>query len=340
MNQLAQIPAHEMVAQNEQLFRNALTDERVKWQKESQFATQLLQKNDYLYKTALSNPASLQNAVINIAAIGITLNPAAKLAYLVPRDGQVCLDISYMGLMHLAQEAGSIVWGQCKLVHQNDTYTNNGLDKAPTHNYQAFGDRGEIIGGYCTVKTPAGDYITEEMSIEEIRKIEATSKAKNGPWKTFWEEMARKTIVKRASKYWPKVERLDNAIEYLNEVNEEGLEEKEVVNKINDMQLNELESKASKADIDLSLIVKAKKKETIFDFTHQDYERVIKYLNDILLMKDSIDAIKEAFESEDYDYMQQLYEELDQHEKQVIMVAPTKGGPLTVDEKKAIEGKL
>lgn len=340
MNQIAQIPAHEMVAQNEQLFKNALTDERVNWQKESQFATQLLQKNSYLYDVALKNPASIQNAIINVAAIGITLNPAAKLAYLVPRDGAVCLDISYMGLMHLAQESGSIVWGQCKLVHKNDMYVNNGLDKAPTHNYQAFGERGEIIGGYCTVKTPAGDYITEEMSIDQIRQVEATSKAKNGPWKTFWDEMARKTIVKRASKYWPKVERLDKAIHHLNTDAGEGLaEEKEVSNKINDMQLSELESKAKKADINLELIVKAKKKESIFDFTHQDYERVTKYLNEVLLIGDSIEEIKQAFENEDFDYMRQIYEELDQHEKQIIMTAPTKGGPLTVDEKKAIEGK-
>lgn len=331
MNQLAEIPAHEMVAQNEQLFRNALSDERVKWQKESQFATQLLQKNDYLYTTALKNPVSMQNAIINIAAIGITLNPAAKLAYLVPRDGMVCLDISYMGLMHLAQDSGSIVWGQCKLVHQNDTYINNGLDKAPTHNYQAFGDRGDIIGGYCTVKTPDGDYITEEMSIDAIRKVEATSKAKNGPWKTFWEEMARKAIVKRASKYWPKAERLDNAIQYLNENNEEGLEEKVVSNKIDDMQLTEIESKCKKVGVDLGLIVKAKGLKTEFDLTHHDYEKIVKYLNECLLVLDSIDEIYRCFSEEDYETMMAIFNDLDQYEKQIILTAPTKGGPLTVD---------
>ena len=62
------------------------------------------------------------------------------------------------------------------------------------------------------------------MSLADIKKVEATSKAKNGPWKTFWEEMARKTIVKRASKYWPKVDRLDKAIDYLNNDMSEGIE--------------------------------------------------------------------------------------------------------------------
>ena len=204
------------------LFTGAATDQSVAWAKESQFAIQAFQKNDFLAKTAMANPTSAQNAIINVAAIGITLNPAAKLAYLVPRDGGVHLDISYMGLLHLAQVSGAIQWGQCKLVYANDTYESNGLDKAPTHKYNAFGERGPVVGGYCTVKTQQGDYLTDEMSLAEIKQVENTSKAKNGPWKNWWEEMARKTIVKRAAKYWPRVERVDNAIHHLND--DEGIE--------------------------------------------------------------------------------------------------------------------
>lgn len=205
------------------LFNQALSDQSITWQKEQQFAIQAFQKNDYLAKVAMANPSSAQNAIINVAAIGITLNPAAKLAYLVPRDGGVHLDISYMGLLHLAQGSGAIQWGQCKLVHASDTYESNGLDKAPTHRYNAFGDRGPVVGGYCTVKTAQGDYLTEEMSLAEIKQVEASSKAKNGPWQKWWDEMARKTIVKRASKYWPRCERLDNAINHLNTDGGEGL---------------------------------------------------------------------------------------------------------------------
>ncbi|QXO64415.1 recombinase RecT [Morganella morganii] len=206
----------EFVQQQETLFSSALTEQTITWAKESQFAIQAFQKNDKLAEAALKNQASAQNAIINVAAIGITLNPASKLAYLVPRKGEVCLDISYMGLLHLAQATKAIIWGQCKLVHEKDVYESNGLELPPTHKYNAFGERGAVIGGYCTVKTTEGDYLTEEMTLEDIKAVEATSKASNGPWKTFWEEMARKTIVKRASKYWPRRERLDQAIEYIN----------------------------------------------------------------------------------------------------------------------------
>lgn len=218
------------VTSQEALFSGALVDSSVKWQRECQFAIQAFQKSEFLAKTAASNPSSAQNAIINVAAIGVSLNPAEKLAYLVPRDGMVCLDISYMGLLQLAQSTGAIKWGQCKLVYSNDTYESNGLDRAPTHRYNAFSDRGEIVGGYCTVKTADGDYLTEEMNTSEINEIMLRSsaykayqtKGKKCPWVTDWGEMARKTIVKRASKYWPKHDRLSAAIDYLNTDGGEG----------------------------------------------------------------------------------------------------------------------
>lgn len=261
----------EFVHQQEQFFTPVIADESVKWSKESQFAIQAFQKNDFLAKVATSNPTSAQNAIINVAAIGITLNPASKLAYLVPRDGGVCLDISYMGLLHIAQQSGSILWGQCKLVHANDTYESNGLDKAPTHKYQAFGDRGAIVGGYCTVKTPDGDYLTEEMSLADINKVAATSKAKKGPWQTFWEEMARKTIVKRASKYWPKVERLDRAIHNLNTDVGEGIEEEPKQEVIIDVESHILAITEQKG----------RTPEQLFTWLSQVYRREIKTFDDM-----------------------------------------------------------
>lgn len=193
---------------------------------EQNYAIQQLYKNDFSTKVALANPVSVQNAVRNLSSIGISLNPALKHAYLVPRDGAICLDVSYMGLMHLAQQEGAIEWGQAKLVYANDTYTNQGADQQPEHKYQAFGDRGEKVGVYCVAKLPSGDFLTEEMSAEQVNQVRNTSKAKDSsysPWKTFEDEMWRKTVVKRASKYWPKSgNRLDAAIHVLNE--HEGIE--------------------------------------------------------------------------------------------------------------------
>lgn len=222
----------EYVSQQESLFLPVVSDESVTWEKEKQFAIQALMANDYLAKIAGNKPATLQNAIINIASIGISLNPALKHAYLVPRKGGVCLDLSYMGLLHLAQSSGVILWGQCKIVRANDTYQNAGLSKEPTHLANTFGDRGDIAGAYCTVKTVDGDFLTEEMNIKEIFDIRARSEGfKSGkatPWKTDEGEMIRKTVVKRAYKYWPKCERLGTAIQMLNDNGEGIVAEKDV----------------------------------------------------------------------------------------------------------------
>lgn len=205
---------------------------------EMNYATQLLCASEYAAKIAMANPVSVQNALRNASAIGISLNPANKHAYLIPRKGVICLDVSYMGLLHLAQSTGSIEWGQAKLVYEADDYQNQGIDKAPVHRYNSFRDRGAVIGVYCTVKTATGAYLTEEMSIDQVHAVRARSESFNGgknnkppsgPWVTDYEEMVRKTCVKRASKYWPKVDRLNQAIDYLNTDGSEGIEKTEEV---------------------------------------------------------------------------------------------------------------
>jgi len=213
-------------------FASVLTDRSINFDREAEFALQTLYGNDYAMKIAMQNRSSVIAAVVNIAAIGISLNPAKKQAYLVPRDGKICLDISYMGLMDLAIDSGSIRWGQAELVYESDLFELVGVDKEPIHKRAPFSrNRGEIVGAYVVVKTPEGDYLTTAMSVDEINDIRDrssawkawVSKKKSCPWVTDWGEMAKKTVVKRAYKYWPKTERLDTAIHHLNTDGGEGL---------------------------------------------------------------------------------------------------------------------
>lgn len=218
-------------------FMTLLSDRSIKFEQEAGFAVQILGASDFALSVATSNRASVINAVKNIAAIGISLNPAKKQAYLVPRRvGQqqaICLDISYMGLMDLAMATGSIKWGQAKLVREYDVFELNGLDQLPTHKYRPFGkDRGEIVGVYVVVKTADGDYLTHTMEIGEVNDIRDRSEAwksyvakkiKSCPWVTDTGEMIKKTVVKQAYKYWPKTERLEAAIHHLNTDGGEGL---------------------------------------------------------------------------------------------------------------------
>lgn len=204
------------------------------FEREAGFAVQIVAANDYVMRIATENRQSVINAVTNVAAIGISLNPAKRQAYLVPRDGRICLDISYMGLLDLAIQSGSVMWGQAELVYQQDRFELNGFDKPPAHGRDPFSKtRGEITGVYVVVKTRDGDYLTTCMSLDEVYDIRDRSSAwkawiekkKRCPWVTDEGEMIKKTVIKRAYKLWPKTDRLDNAVHFLNTEGGEGLAE-------------------------------------------------------------------------------------------------------------------
>jgi recombination protein RecT len=188
--------------------------------KEAQFALQLLHGSDSLVKAAQQNPAALEYALINIASIGISLNPALKEAYLVPRGGKICLDPSYIGLVKLATDTGAIEWVQAEIVKEKDDFQYQGVGKAPIHKMNPFGDRGAIIGVYCVAKLSTGEHLSTIMSKADCDAIrdKSSQASKSGPWVSFYEEMLKKTVIKRAAKLWPRSERLLNAVEVSNEI--------------------------------------------------------------------------------------------------------------------------
>lgn len=203
----------------------------LKFESECLFARQQLMKTDLVLTAAQNNPGSLKSAILNVAAIGISLNPALAHAYLVPRSGAVCLDVSYRGLVKLATDSGAINWAKPELVYDDEEIEWVNMASLPIHKLNPFGGkRAEngidgLLGGYCVAQLRDGSYMVDHMSIADIQKVADISKAKNGPWKSWPLEMIKKTLVKRASKSWPQSggrERLDRAIEILNE--HEGLE--------------------------------------------------------------------------------------------------------------------
>lgn len=221
------MPYQEAIASSKTKFVGITNNEKT-YDVESIFAMQMLMKNDFSLKTANNNPRSVRLAMINVASTGLTLNPANGYAYLVPRDGEIKLDISYKGLIKIATDAGSIEWARAELVYQADDFKYRGPASIPHHEASPFaGNRGNVIGVYCIAKTHTGDILTEIMDIAEIEKIRSKSTAftkgqqgRRGPWEEWFGEMTRKAVIKRASKTWPytdRSERIGQAIEIAND---------------------------------------------------------------------------------------------------------------------------
>lgn len=225
MTQTATIES--IIGEVQDLFEQVSVDRSISFQRESEFAIQALYANEFARGIALKNPQSVRNAVVNLAAIGISLNPARRQAYLVPRSGAIALDVSYIGMLDMAIATGSIAWGQAELVYETDQFKLNGIDKQPTHLRDPFSaDRGNLRGVYCVVKTRDGDYLTTTMSAAEVDAIRSRSesgKRGGGPWKTDYNAMALKSVVRKGSKFWPRSERLDKAVEHM-DLSGEGID--------------------------------------------------------------------------------------------------------------------
>lgn len=198
----------------------------VDFRREASFAIQALNDNEYLSAVAMKNQDSFKRAVINVAAIGLTLNPVMGLAYLVPRKSKVCLDISYRGYVSLAVDEGAIMWAMAEIVRAKDIFIFQGIGIRPTHEFSPFdAERGKIVGAYCTAKTHHDELITVTMSIDEIHAIRGRSPSwqagGSNPWKTDEGEMIKKTVIRRARKSWPGASTKGGRLDKASELNDE-----------------------------------------------------------------------------------------------------------------------
>lgn len=156
------------------------------------------------------SPKSFLGAMMTAAQLGMEPNTPLGQAYLIPYKNhgkEECqFQLGYKGLIDLAYRSGQIKTIQAQIVHKNDEFeveygTNNSLVFKP----KMDGDPGEAVSVWGMFQTKDEGYGYEVMSIDAVRNFARKySKAfSNGPWQTNFEEMAKKTVLKKALKYAP-----------------------------------------------------------------------------------------------------------------------------------------
>lgn len=254
----------------------------VNWDAESNYAMQVLKKNKALAACPID---TIKDSMVNVAAIGLSLNPAQKLAYLVPRDGVACLDISYQGLMKLATDTGLVEWCKAVLVREGDDFVWIDFETRPEHkDTEPFNTKRAVIGGYVITQLRSGKVMCEKMSRDELDQVKNTSKAKNGPWKTWPEEMMKKTLIKRASKSWPKTdgsERFHEAVHMVNDIEGNGEIDvtNEVVELISDNQIEIISAKLIELKMRPMKVCAAFEIDALRDMPANRYDECMERLN-------------------------------------------------------------
>jgi recombination protein RecT len=109
------------------------------------------------------------------------------------------------GLIELVRRSGEIKSLEAYVVYENDEFLYElGLDSKLVHKPKWDGDRGKFMLVYAVAKTKDGGIQFEIMGKNDVDKIRALSKSPNSePWTEFYDEMARKTVLKKICKYLP-----------------------------------------------------------------------------------------------------------------------------------------
>ena len=159
------------------------------------------------------NPESFLGAVLQCAQLGLEPGGALGHCYLLPfgngkaKDGRpnAQLIIGYRGMIDLARRSGQIVSICAYTVHEKDHFVwRLGLDPDIEHVPSPEADRGPMTYVYAVAKLKGGGVQFEVMSRAEVEKVRKQSKAgSSGPWVTHFDEMAKKTVIRRLFKYLP-----------------------------------------------------------------------------------------------------------------------------------------
>ena len=155
-------------------------------------------------KLAQCNQESLLGALMVSAQLGLEPGVLGQ-CYLIPYGRECQFQIGYKGMIELLRRSGQLKDIYAYSVYENDEFEMAyGLNRDLKHkpNLQ---DRGNFIGCYCVAvlkdDARAFEYMTKDEIEAHGKKFSKTYG--NGPWKTDFEAMAHKTVVKKMLKWLP-----------------------------------------------------------------------------------------------------------------------------------------
>jgi recombination protein RecT len=179
---------------------------------------------------AACEPKSFLGALMQAAQLGLEPGGALGHAYLIPFKRSVkrgntwekiqeCqIIIGYRGMIDLARRSGQIVSLSARAVYEKDRFSYEyGLEEKLEHVPYEGADAGALTHVYSVAKIVGGGIQFEVMGVEKIKAIrdagqgytaakkaaEEYNKPINSPWESHFEEMAKKTVIRRLFKYLP-----------------------------------------------------------------------------------------------------------------------------------------
>jgi len=163
-------------------------------------------------RLAQCSAPSLLGAIFTCAQLGLEPGNALGHCYLIPYRDECQFQIGYKGMIDLARRSGQIRGLSARRVYENDHFEYTyGLHEDIVHK-PARGERGELTHVYAVARFADGGEQFEVMDRYELEEIRDGSQGyqtaikynkKDTPWISSFDEMCRKTVIRRMFKYLP-----------------------------------------------------------------------------------------------------------------------------------------
>jgi recombination protein RecT len=151
------------------------------------------------------SPVSVIKATVAAAELGLEPGSVRGEAYLVGFGGEAQLIPSYKGLIKLVMQAGEVISISAYCVDETDHFeVELGDEPKIVHRPNIMGRTNKLKAVYAIAKLKNGGFAFDFMLPHDIDAIRVRSRSGNsGPWKTDYNEMAKKTVIKRMLKLLP-----------------------------------------------------------------------------------------------------------------------------------------
>lgn len=150
------------------------------------------------------DPVSVCSAVMQAAQLGLEFGSSLGQIYLVPFGQECTLMVGYRGYIALLQRSGSIKSMSAHAVYEGDFFEYElGLEQKLVH--KPTGIQKNLVFVYAIATLQDGTKQFEVMSREAVEHVRDNfSRAKNSDsWKKSFDEMAKKTVIRRLIKMLP-----------------------------------------------------------------------------------------------------------------------------------------
>lgn len=154
-----------------------------------------------------TNRQSLGLALIQIATMGLEVGPLGE-AYVVRYGSDAKPLVGYKGLLKLARQSGEIEDISATVVYAGDDFSYTAGTSPNVHHVPNLqGPRGDadIVAVYAVawLRGSPRPHV-EVMTVQEVNAVRRASRSGgSGPWKDWYGEMARKTVIRRIIKQLP-----------------------------------------------------------------------------------------------------------------------------------------